>query len=78
MLFRNRYTSLVQAVKKKEHMGIKVKVQLIKRDQSDQFYVNIPFAVAQAMKIKKGEEVEWSVKSRNALILQRVREPKKK
>jgi antitoxin component of MazEF toxin-antitoxin module len=59
-------------------MGFKAKIQLIKRQKSEQYYVNFPSAVAQAMEFKKGDEVEWIVKNKNALTLQRVKDQKKK
>lgn len=59
-------------------MGFKAKIQLIKRKNSEQFYINFPSAVAQAMEFKKGDEVEWIVKSKHALTLQRVRQTEKK
>jgi antitoxin component of MazEF toxin-antitoxin module len=59
-------------------MGFKAKIQLIKRKKSEQYYINFPSAVAQAMEFKKGDDVEWVVKSRHALTLQRVRDPEKK
>ncbi len=52
-------------------MGYPTKVQLIKRKSSQQWYVNFPAVLAQAMEFEKGETVEWVVKDRNALTLQR-------
>ncbi len=52
-------------------MGYPTKVQLIKRQASEQWYVNFPAVLAQAMEFKKGETVEWVVKDRYALTLQR-------
>jgi len=59
-------------------MGFKAKIQLIKRQKSEQYYVNFPSAVAQAMEFNKGDEVEWIVKSKDALTLKRVKDQKKK
>ena len=59
-------------------MGFKAKIQMIKRKKSEQYYINFPSAVAQAMEFCKGDEVEWIVKSKNSLTLQRVREQEKK
>ncbi len=52
-------------------MGYPTRVQLIKRKASEQWYVNFPAALAQALEFEKGETVEWSVKDRFALTLQR-------
>ena len=52
-------------------MGYPTKVQLIKRKSSRQWYVNFPAALAQAMEFEKGEIVEWVIKDRYALTLQR-------
>jgi hypothetical protein len=52
-------------------MGYPTKVQLIKRKSSQQWYVNFPAVLAQAMEFEKGETVEWVVKDRYALTLQR-------
>ena len=52
-------------------MGYPTKVQLIKRQTSRQWYVNFPAVLAQAMEFQKGETVEWIIKDRYALTLQR-------
>ena len=52
-------------------MGYPTKVQLIKRQASQQWYVNFPAALAQAMEFEKGETVEWIIRDRDALTLQR-------
>ena len=59
-------------------MGFKAKIQMIKRKKSEQYYINFPSAVAQAMEFEKGDEVEWIVRSRNSLTLQRVKDSEKK
>lgn len=56
-------------------MGFKTKVQLIKRKESEQWYVNLPSAVAQAMEVGKGEAVEWIVADKGNLILHRPSPP---
>jgi len=53
-------------------VGFPTKIQLIKRAKSEQWYINFPSAVAQAMEFDKGEIVEWIVESKNKLILQRA------
>jgi len=52
-------------------MGYPTKVQLIDRRASQQWYVNFPAALAQAMEFRKSETVEWSVQDRNTLVLRR-------
>ncbi|ANF52952.1 hypothetical protein A0O34_21570 [Chryseobacterium glaciei] len=52
-------------------MGYPTKVQVIKRKTSEQWYVNFPSAVAQAIEFKQGEVVEWIIDDNQRLILQR-------
>jgi hypothetical protein len=52
-------------------MGFPTKVQLIQRKDSQQWYINFPSAVAQAMEFTRGEVVEWIVEDRNRLLLRR-------
>ncbi len=53
-------------------MGYPTKVQLISRPDSQQWYINFPAAIAQAMEFTKGETVEWVIKDRDHLLLHRV------
>lgn len=57
-------------------MGYPTKVQLIQRKESQQWYVNLPAPVADAMDFQKGEVVEWIVHDRQFLILKRRAVPK--
>lgn len=65
-------------------MGFPTKIQVIQRKDSEQYYINLPSAVAQAMEFSKGETVEWIVHDKGHLILSRHEvppspvEPKKK
>lgn len=62
-------------------MGFPTKIQLIKRAASEQWYVNFPSSVAQAMEFEKGEVFEWVIENKNRLLLKRiiaVTEPVKK
>ena len=62
-------------------MGVPTKVQLIKRKASEQWYVNLPSAVAQAMEFQKGEVVEWVIEDKQRMTLHRsgqTEEPGKK
>lgn len=56
-------------------MGYPTKVQLIKRKQSEQWYINFPTAVAQAMEFERGETVEWTIEDKAHLLLRRTRVP---
>jgi antitoxin component of MazEF toxin-antitoxin module len=53
-------------------MGYPTKVQLIQRKDSQQWYINFPAAIAQAMEFTKGEAVEWTIQGRDCLILRRT------
>ncbi|MCG2587224.1 hypothetical protein [Rhodohalobacter sulfatireducens] len=52
-------------------MGYPTKMQLINRKASQQWYVNMPAAVAEAMEFQKGEVVEWIVDDQQHLVLKR-------
>lgn len=56
-------------------MGFPTKVQLIQRMKSEQWYINFPSAVAQAMEFSKGETVEWVISDKAHLILARQQVP---
>jgi hypothetical protein len=56
-------------------MGFPTKVQLIKRKSSEQWYINFPSALAQAMDFSRGETVEWSVEDKSLLALRRLNPP---
>jgi hypothetical protein len=56
-------------------MGFPTRVQLIQRKDSEQWYINFPSALAQAMEFKKGEEVQWLVSDKAHLILSRQSVP---
>lgn len=56
-------------------MGFPTKVQLIKRQASEQWYINFPSAVAQAMEFERGETVEWFVEDKETLVLHRPEAP---
>lgn len=52
-------------------MGYPTKVQLIKRAKSEQWYINFPAAIAQAMEFQRGEIVEWIIQDKQKLVLKR-------
>jgi len=56
-------------------VGCPTKVQLIKRKSSEQWYINFPAAIAQAMEFERGEVVEWIVEDKRQLVLRRLKVP---
>ena len=56
-------------------MGLPTKVQLIKRKSSEQWYINFPSALAQAMEFSRGETVQWFVEDKSLLVLRRAHAP---
>jgi len=56
-------------------MGFPTKVQLIQRQASQQWYINFPSAIAQAMEFTRGETVEWIVENKALLALRRLQPP---
>jgi hypothetical protein len=53
-------------------MGYPTKVQLIQRQESEQWYINFPAPLARALEFDKGERVEWIIQDRHTLTLDRV------
>jgi antitoxin component of MazEF toxin-antitoxin module len=60
-----------RARKEDDKMGYPTKIQLISRKKGQQWYVNFPNALAQAMNFEKGETVEWTVLSTTCLQMER-------
>jgi hypothetical protein len=56
-------------------MGFPTKVQLINRKKSQQWFINFPSAVAQAMEFVRGETVEWIIEDKGQLVLRRTVTP---
>ena len=56
-------------------MGYPTKIQLIQRKASEQWYINFPAAVAQAMEFQKGETVEWTIEDKSLLAMKRQKVP---
>lgn len=56
-------------------MGFPTKVQSIKRKNSEQWYINFPSAVAQALEFERSEQVEWIISDKKHLILKRDKVP---
>lgn len=59
-------------------MGYPTKVQLIQRKDSQQWYINFPAQIAQAMEFTKGETVEWVIHGPHSLLLRRLAAADKK
>jgi len=57
-------------------MGYQTKVQLIKRAKSEQWYINLPAQLAQAMEFEQSELVEWFIEDKSTLALKRIKTPK--
>jgi len=53
-------------------MGYPTKIQLIKRKKSEQWYINFPSAIAQAMEFDRGEIVEWLIEDKQTMTLKRA------
>lgn len=56
-------------------MGFPTKVQLIQRKNSEQWYINFPSALAQAMEFERGETMEWIIEDKSQLVLRRQSQP---
>jgi antitoxin component of MazEF toxin-antitoxin module len=54
-------------------MGYKTKIQKVERPTNRSYYVNMPTALADAIGLEKGEEMEWEIENKNLLILKRVK-----
>ena len=57
-------------------MGYPTKIQQISRQKGNQWYVNFPNALAEAMRFTKGETVEWELDSLTALRMIRTEAPR--
>ena len=54
-------------------MGYPVKIQKVQRPTNRSYYVNFPVALAEAIGLEKGEDLEWLLEDKNTLILQRLK-----
>ena len=52
-------------------MGFTVKIQKVERPTNRSYYVNLPVAVAEALAVQKGEEVQWTIEDKNIIVLSR-------
>jgi len=60
---------------RRSEMGYPTKVQLIRRKASEQWYINFPSAIAQAMEFVRGEVVEWIIEDKGQMVLRRRETP---
>lgn len=57
-------------------MGYPTKVQLIARKKgADQYYINFPTALAEALELEKGETIEWIIEDKANIIAHRPEAP---
>ena len=54
-------------------MGYRVKIQKVERPTNRSFYVNFPAPIADAVGMRKGEELEWEIEDRNTFVVRRVK-----
>ena len=57
--------------KEQKTPGYLIKVQKVDRPTNRSYYLNLPVVLAEAMEIKKGEEMKWLVEDKNLLLLAR-------
>jgi bifunctional DNA-binding transcriptional regulator/antitoxin component of YhaV-PrlF toxin-antitoxin module len=50
-------------------MGYPSRIQRIKRKRSEQYYVNVPSALAHALEMTPGEVIEWTVEEKSRLVI---------
>lgn len=69
---------MIQEMRKQQErmMGYRVKIQKVERPTNNSFYVNLPLAIAESVKIEKGELFEWFVEDRNTFVLKRIKKGK--
>ena len=61
-------------MKKQKATGYLIKVQKVERPTNRSYYLNLPVVLAEAMEIKKAEEMKWLVEDKNTLLLCRAQE----
>jgi antitoxin component of MazEF toxin-antitoxin module len=52
-------------------MGFPVKLQKVQRPTNRSFYIRLPAALADAVQLFKGEDLEWFIEDKNTLTLRR-------
>jgi antitoxin component of MazEF toxin-antitoxin module len=53
-------------------MGYPVKIQKVQRPTNRSYYINLPAAVADALRVQKAEVFEWEIEDKNTLVLSRA------
>ena len=53
-------------------MGYKTRVQRIDRKDNRQYYLMCPTALAEALELEKGEEIEWVIERKDLIVLKRT------
>ena len=72
MIFSLAYLLELKSTNHNTAMGYPTKVQLIRRKKgSDQYYINFPTAVAEALEMQKGETIEWIIENKANIIAHR-------
>ena len=56
-------------MKRKKSAGYLIKVQKVERPTNRSYYLNLPVVLAEAMEIKKAEEMQWLIEDKNTLLL---------
>jgi len=59
-------------MKQAKTTGYLVKVQKVERPTNRSYYVNLPVVLAEALEIRKGEEMKWLIEDKNTLLLCRT------
>lgn len=68
--------SMLDSRNRRYPMGYPTKVQLISRKKTaNQYYINFPTAIAEAMGFSKGETVYWEIHDRRTMVLERPDAP---
>ena len=58
--------------KQQQTTGYLIKVQKVERPTNRSYYLNLPVVLAEALEIRKGEEMKWLIEDKNTLILCRT------
>lgn len=59
-------------MKQAKTTGYLIKVQKVERPTNRSYYLNLPVVLAEALEIKKGEEMKWLIEDKNTLLLCRT------
>jgi antitoxin component of MazEF toxin-antitoxin module len=59
-------------MKQAKTTGYLIKVQKVERPTNRSYYVNLPVVLAEALEIKKGEEMKWLIEDKDTLLLCRT------